>query len=649
MWHFFCCLRHANPNSRCKYLRAEYKEENMFSKLIARLSTARKFRIEIRRVRPAIYAVAALFYTSAFTVQAGPVPPSSGTGWASLKSRIDPDVADVMADQKIVGMTVAASRNGKLVFSYGYGYAMKSGSKVTRMTQTKRTPIGSSGKALISGPATWRLARQRGLDPNKARLYGQNGILKGVFEADIKQASARFEHIAGMAIGRDDTVFTWYADGKVSRGWSRDLDSKTAREPFRPADGKTVRDIVGMAIAGSSGKVYTWYRDGSRSVGTTTDLDRYQPIKLDADGKPAQKVKLPKNLGMANIVGIAIRKSDDRVYVWYDNGTVSAGTSLDFARHFSNRSYSPPTRQRRYTIIDMGLSAEDQVYAWYSDKRTSTGTSTDLNAYRKLAMFKYPARGRIVNPYHKITLQQLLDHRTGFQRSGQIAQTALMYDRLEKNLKYRDAHRHFLATRSLLWEPGAGYSYSNHGFGLTTLIIPALSPSGRDYRDYTINKYLKPMGLKGTVRPRTANTDRMDSYIYDVSNGKVVPRQHSNSSLGLAAGGWSASAESILRITNYLTDRYSWDEVDQMGWGRSSKDALNHNGATGGGVSYVVMFPKGYVSRDGLSLSNIHVAITANTGGVSTGELKRLADKIALAIPVSGIPAGYSRWSKPAK
>ncbi|MEL6198510.1 MAG: hypothetical protein AAFT19_11730, partial [Pseudomonadota bacterium] len=292
---------------------------------------------------PSLAAAATLFAFAAGPVAAD-VPASSGNGWGRLKAAIDQEVARVMEKEKIVGMTVAATRKGRLVFSYGYGNAMKAGIKVTRMKRFSRSPIGSTSKAAVSGPATWIAARERGLDPTKVRLYGTNGLFDGRFDGSVARANARFEHIAGMAVGNDDTVFTWYSNGRMSRGWSRDLDSKTAPAPFEPAEGKTTRDIAAMAIAGSSGWVYTWYRDGTRSAGTASDLDRHVRIRYNDDGEPTQKVKFPRGLGMHNVVGVAIRKSDDLVYVWYDDGTVSAGTSLDFTAHFTGRRFAGPSR-----------------------------------------------------------------------------------------------------------------------------------------------------------------------------------------------------------------------------------------------------------------------------------------------------------------
>jgi hypothetical protein len=82
-----------------------------------------------------------------------------------------------------------------------------------------------------------------------------------------------------------------------------------------------------------------------------------------------------------------------------------------------------------------------------------------------------------------------------------------------------------------------------------------------------------------------------------------------------------------------------------MGWGKTSKGKLQHNGLTGGGTAFVSMFPKGYISSTNLDLSEVHVAILTNID-TSTSDLSSLADKIVLAVPVSNVPATFDIWKQ---
>ena len=63
-----------------------------------------------------------------------------------------------------------------------------------------------------------------------------------------------------------------------------------------------------------------------------------------------------------------------------------------------------------------------------------------------------------------------------------------------------------------------------------------------------------------------------------------------------------------------LDKKYTTAELDNMGWGKTSKGKLSHSGKIDGGTAYVVMFPKGYISSSNLDLSEIHVAVGTNIG-----------------------------------
>ena len=65
---------------------------------------------------------------------------------------------------------------------------------------------------------------------------------------------------------------------------------------------------MGMAIAGSNDYVYVWYDDGTVSAGTTKDLDAYKSIYL---------YTLPAGKTFADIIGLGIAGSNDYTYVWF--------------------------------------------------------------------------------------------------------------------------------------------------------------------------------------------------------------------------------------------------------------------------------------------------------------------------------------------
>ncbi|NOX36814.1 MAG: beta-lactamase family protein [Calditrichaeota bacterium] len=600
---------------------------------------------------------------------------SRGISWPELAAKIDTLIEATRQHYKIIGMTVAVSQAGRLLHSKGYGYAKanilpQGGLEFAPMLQDMRTRIGSVTKAVITGPVAYQAMEEKGIDPRKQSLYGADGILGNQFAAYQAISNRRFFPIIAMAISTEDRVYTWYTHGQFTVGSSNKLDRYQGTKPYSlPADYSPI-DIQAMAIS-KSNKVYVWYKNGTRSIGTPDDLDRHQ--KPD----PAKRVKFPSGKSMLNVVGIAIAKSNDRVYVWYDDGTRSIGTSLDFAKYEAPKKYSTPSMtpgtMSVYDIRGLGISSKDRVYAWYSNDRATSGTSKDLDRYRSPYSYSLPELKIYNHPifdwrawWGQITLHYLLTHRSGFERSGDGPGSMQMFGVSEANLTYTHIHKHFLATRFLKWEPGLVIikgmqqtqkkSYSNHGFGLWTMIIPEIT-NGQSYRDYARKRYFAPLGLYQRVRPMTASPDIMDSDGYNMDrNNKAILNAPRNAGLGLAAGGWTASAKSLLWITRYLSNKYSIEELKSMGWGartggkNNQYEKLHHNGLIAGGMAYVVLFPAGYVSKSGKNLSEIHVAIATNTSDFTklSGEklraLEQLASQIALAVPDANVPRSWNIW-----
>lgn len=164
--------------------------------------------------------------------------------------------------------------------------------------------------------------------------------------------------------------------------------------------------------------------------------------------------------------------------------------------------------------------------------------------------------------YRKITMQHLLDHRAGFAGSGDTEGAAKMFGVSADQLTYEQVHRHFLRTRELLHEPGTDYEYSNHGFGLWTVLIQKLS--GKSYLDYVLEEYLKPMKLHNAVQPERANSNSCDAYNHKFnSNQKPEVLPFKEHGLGLAAGGFRSSAQDLVRLTVSLDKKYTTAELDR--------------------------------------------------------------------------------------
>jgi len=246
--------------------------------------------------------------------------------------------------------------------------------------------------------------------------------------------------------------------------------------------------------------------------------------------------------------------------------------------------------------------------------------------------------------YQKITIQNLLDHESGFPQTGNNngPAAAKMFGVSEDQLTYELMHSYFLRVQGLLHEPGT-YKYSNHNFGLWTILIPKMS--GKSYLDYVREDFLKPMKLHNAVRPERANPDSCDAWNHKYNPDKepeVFPFEEHG--LGLAAGGFRASAQALARLMVELDKKYTTEELDSMGWKiEQPKGKLEHGGDLSGGKSYVAMFPKGYIDNK-LDLSEVHVAVVTNIW--SDINLEELAGKIALAVPTSNVPATFDIWKQ---
>lgn len=570
----------------------------------------------------------------------------SGFGPAALSDAIDAQIEEFRRAEGIVGLTLAITRDGRLIYSKGFGQARKEDGG-TPMRHDLRTRIGSVSKATVSGPSTWQALIENGLDAS-ARLYGSDGILGTKYLPYQRISIDRHQPIRAMAIDPDDKVYTWYENGTVSVGTSFDLDAHLPPRSYRLAEGKVPSDLQAVGIAPDS-RVYAYYIDGTMSIGASRHLAYHHearsvsfPVGPDGDRK-----------SIHDVLDITISKSDSRTYAFYDDGTVSGGTSRNLGQHFAWQRYSTPGEaDTRYGIRGMGMSRDGSVYAWASNGKAFSGDRRDLGARRAPYEYSHPFEGQIRNRYRGITVQHVFDHNAGFTRSGDVeaAERTFPFDLVNGEASYDLIHRHFLMTRPLLFDPGArgsypSNSYSNHGMGLTTLLIEALS--GTSYEDYTVNRYLRPMGLKGKVRAQKATPDDKDSYAYERSGNGHVQLPFKASTTGLAAGGWTAAAQGVLAITAELADRHSHAELNRMGFGGSDTGKLSHTGSIGGGYARVNLFPDTYVSASGRDLTGIHIALAANTSNLTDGAGTRasdLMDRIVIAVADANLGADIDFW-----
>ncbi len=564
-----------------------------------------------------------------------------GSGHAAFVNQVDARAMDVLRRYRLPGLGVAVSKGGEVVLEKGYGY--RDFSTGSRMFPASRCKIGSVSKVITALGAMHLHQENPGFSVDKL-VYGPQGALaEGIYGAAQNIGIRRHQPIIAKAIASNDHVYTWYHNGTVSSGTSRDPDKYSGPIDYTLPAGTVPEDIRAIAIS-SDDEVWVWYDDGSYSVGNFQDLDAIKE-KTDPD-----KVKLPHGYSMLRIVGIGIAPNN-HVYVWYDDGKQSAGTATDFAKYIQPRPYQIPWL-RKYQIRGIGIAkSNSRVYTWYNNNMVTVGKSQDLDFYTGPYPYEVPDGSydpsREWGPwYDSMRVDHLLSHTAGFVRSGDVAGAEAAWGTTPP-LTYRKLHLYMLATRKLLFAPGTRSKYSNHGLGLVGHIIAV--NSGMSYRDYIRTHIIDPLGLD--IRASSSSYDSKDAlpHTYD-NSGIPVSNTKPGSVLGLAAGGWKASARDLVRLM-LATDGNPPDILSEdtlalmetrpypgastfaLGWDKDGKGKLAHNGRISGGTAYMAKYPAGYYEANILDDKPVTVAVCTNIWisdkKGSTGVLRRLANEIA--------------------
>jgi hypothetical protein len=139
------------------------------------------------------------------------------------------------------------------------------------------------------------------------------------------------------------------------------------------------KTIVGIGIAKSDDRVYTWFDDGTVTQGDSDNLQKY-------DLRRANPYKVATNKGAtggpSEIVAMSIA-GNDHVFTWYKDGTCSEGTSTDLGIYqvrLPVNHYDEPMS----AVVGIGIAgSDDRVFVWYNDQTRSVGTTRDFQKYEK--------------------------------------------------------------------------------------------------------------------------------------------------------------------------------------------------------------------------------------------------------------------------
>jgi len=273
----------------------------------------------------------------------------------------------------------------------------------------------------------------------------------------------------------------------------------------------------------------------------------------------------------------------------------------------------------------------------------------------------------------QVELGHLLSHTSGLVRSGPRALAAEYFGIDEADVTYAQVHQAVLAGQTVsaenssnvkcwvdgalyvdeedeeftgqtyqlppfLFEPGTDECYSNHGFGLLGYIMDELSGPGEEntYRGIIEQGILEPLGLSGVV-PNNADISELDAWPHGSELDPETP-----STLGLPTGGWTASAQDMVRImcgldrqSNHLRllsaetvttmESIAYPDASSsqpLGWDKRYEHALTKNGKVGGGTSLIIKYLPGRF--DAAPDDEINIAMNVNSGAeVPTIDLLR--------------------------
>ncbi len=172
----------------------------------------------------------------------------------------------------------------------------------------------------------------------------------------------------------------------------------------------------------------------------------------------------------------------------------------------------------------------------------------------------------------QITVRHLLNHTAGWSRYAGDPLFNPLYIARKMGVPAPASFDHILQytlNRTLNFDPGSRYSYSNLGYAILGKIIE--KESGMPYQDYVVMNLLKPLGIhdmhigKSYYHEKYPNEVRYHSSAGELTiramdgSGEMVPIYYGGNNMELLgpAGGWVASAPELAK---FLTAIDGFDE-----------------------------------------------------------------------------------------
>jgi hypothetical protein len=175
--------------------------------------------------------------------------------------------------------------------------------------------------------------------------------------------------IVGMGIaGQTGVAYAWTGVSTVSAGIFEHLTS--IRSPYRwtASNGSSLR----ATAINASDQTYAWFSNGSGGRGNTANPTASLTFAYT----------LPVGRTTSDIVDFAIRKSDNRVYAYYDDGKFSWGTHTAPGSSGCCLSYALPPGLTVADIVGMDFDPQQRLVTWFDDGTYTIGTYNDLDFYQ---------------------------------------------------------------------------------------------------------------------------------------------------------------------------------------------------------------------------------------------------------------------------
>jgi len=197
--------------------------------------------------------------------------------------------------------------------------------------------------------------------------------------------------------------------------------------------------------------------------------------------------------------------------------------------------------------------------------------SLDTPAFSLLSFKPAPGSEGDVDPRLKaITVRQILQHTAGWDKDATGIDPMFQPEEIAKALHVtpparQDSIIRYMMGKSLDFDPGSRYSYSNFGYCVLGRIIEKLS--GQSYEQYVKEHVLAPAGITRMQLGRTlrkdiapdevcyyTSEDEIASNVFPGASPPIVPMQYGGFCLESmdSHGGWIASAEDLARFAAAL-------------------------------------------------------------------------------------------------